>query len=166
VDAFFAIFGLFVLVFCCCLIPFMILLGLYYSQAMRAMLLEDMGLVDSLKRGWEVFSGNFIGLAVMGVVLFIINMIISVVIAIPVYIAVVPLVFSFAAGTVDTWTPILITIAVLCAYSPIAIVLNGIMESYIQTVWTLIYMRVTDLGNKRKNDQPIDNLPILIEPNA
>ena len=135
----------------------MIVLGLYYSQALRALTLEDLGILDALKRGWQVFSKNVIGLILMGIVLIIINMILSIVIAIPIYIAVIPLVFKFMAGSVDTWTPVILTIACLCAYSPLAWVLHGILMSYVQTVWTLIYLRVTAVKQAA---------PILIEANA
>jgi hypothetical protein len=93
----------------------------------------------------------------MGVVLFIINIILGIVVAIPVYIAALPLVFKFMAGSVDTWQPVIVTLAILCAYSPIAWLLRGIIMSYIQTVWTLVYLRVTVI----KKDEPV-----LIEANA
>jgi hypothetical protein len=150
---------LFFISFCCCLFPVMMVLGLYYSQAIRALTLENLGVLDSLKRGWCVFSANFLGLCVMGVALFFIGLIAGIVIAIPIYITVLPLVFKLMDGSVDTWIPVIITTAVLCAYSPVAWILNGVLMTYTQNVWTLIYIRVADLTIKKDE-------PILIESNA
>lgn len=152
--------GLFVIAFCCCLFPVLVLLKLYYLQAERALLLEDLGVFESIRRGWEAFSANFLGLIIMGVVLFVINVILGIAIAVPVYIMVIPLVLQLAAGTVDTWTPILVTMGLLCAYAPVAWFLSGVVASYVQTVWTLVYVRAMGLPKKDAD------APVFIESNA
>jgi hypothetical protein len=50
-------------------------------------------------------------------------------------------------------------IAGLCfaAYQPVLILLNGILTAYIQSAWTLTYMRLT---------APKENAPVLVEANA
>src|SRR3990172_4482235 len=44
---------LFILGLCCCFLPILIVLGIYYTQALRALVLEDLGIFASLSRGWE-----------------------------------------------------------------------------------------------------------------
>ncbi len=153
--------GLFLIAFCCCLFPVLIFLSLYYAQAERALLLEELGVFAALKRGWEAFSANFLGLIIMGVVLFIINLVVGLAIAIPVYVTVLPLFFQLASGAVDTWTPVIVVFAILCAYSPIAWLLSGILASYVETVWTLVYARITGLP-KKETDASV----LFIESNA
>src|SRR5512145_453461 len=42
----------------CLLVPVMIVIGLVVRQAENAIVLEDMGVMPSISRGWEVFRGN------------------------------------------------------------------------------------------------------------
>ena len=71
-----------------------------------------------------------------------------------------PLMISFLRGNIETWQPFIVAGVFLCLYSPVAWVLNGIVMSYVQTVWTLIYTSVTK--------QPVEetNNPIILEANA
>ena len=47
----------------------MIVLGMFYTQALRALILEDLGIFASLARGWEVFVKNIGGLLAVAVIL-------------------------------------------------------------------------------------------------
>lgn len=133
---------------CCCLFPLKILLDLYHSQAIRSLTLEDLGILGSLKRGWQVFTSNFIELALMDLVLFFVKLIVGVVIAIPASIAIMPLVSQFMGGKLDTWTPVIVVGAILCAYTPVTWLLHGIATSYAESAWTLVYMNVTYLKDE------------------
>jgi len=156
IDSGFGIFSLFVGI-CCCFIPFMIALGLFYSQALRALILEDLGVFASLARGWEVFVKNIGGLLVVAVILFFVNLIIGIVIAIPVFIAVYPLMSSFMKGNITSWQPFILAGVFVLLYSPVAWFLSGLLTTYTETIWTLIYIRVTPQK---------EEAPVMIEANA
>jgi hypothetical protein len=153
--------GLFLLAFCCCLFPVMFVIGLYYVQAQRAIVLENKGIFSSLSRGWQVFSKNVVGLLVMGILLGIVNLIASIIIGIPALIVIMPLMMNFMEGNIASWQPFIITGVFLCLYSPIAWLLSGIFMSYIQTVWTLIYMDVT-----KQIVEEETHTPLILEANA
>jgi hypothetical protein len=136
---------------CCCFLPFMIALGLYYSQAIRALILEDLGVFESLSRGWEIFRKNIGGLLLMTLIIFFINLLLGVLIAIPIYVAVFPIFFKLMDGSITSWQPFLLAGIFLLCYSPIAWFLRGVLTTYTETIWTLIYMRVT----QPKEDTPI-----------
>lgn len=136
-------FGLFVLVFCCCLIPLMIFLGFYMNQVQRAILIEDMGVFPAFARGWEVFTKNIIGLIVVGIVLFVLSFIIGILIALPTLLIVVPLMLTLIDGNITSWQPFILAGVFLLCYSPIAWFLNGVLITYTDSVWTLVYLRVT-----------------------
>jgi hypothetical protein len=159
-DKIFGALGLFFLGFCCCVLPFLFVLGLYYSQTERALILENKGVFSSLARGWQVFRNNVVGLFAMGVVLAIANLITNIIIGLPVLIVIMPLMINFMQGNITSWQPFIIAGAFLCLYSPVAWFLGGVVMSYIQAVWTLIYMDVTK--------QPVEETsnPIIIEANA
>lgn len=148
---------LMVISLCCCFLPLMIALGLYYSQALRALILEDLGVFKSLLRGWEVFRKNIIGLILMSVIIFVINLIIGLIVAIPIYIAIFPLLFKIMGEGITSWQPFLVAGTFLVCYSPIAWFLNGVLTTYTETIWTLIYLRVT---------QPKEITPIFLQANA
>jgi hypothetical protein len=151
--------GIFALIFglCCCFLPFMIVLGMFYTQALRALILEDLGVFASLARGWEVFVKNMGGLLAVAVILFFVNLIIGVIIAIPIFIVLFPLMTSFIQGNINTWQPFILAGVFLLLYSPIAWFLNGILLTYTETIWTLIYIRVTPQK---------EQAPVMIEANA
>jgi asparagine N-glycosylation enzyme membrane subunit Stt3 len=133
----------------------MIALGLYYSQAQRALILEDLGVFKSIARGWEVFRKNIGGLLVVAVIGFFINLIIGLIIAVPIYIAILPLLFKILEGGITSWSPFILAVTFLLCYTPIAWFLNGILITYTETVWTVIYMRVT---------KPNEEAPLLLQP--
>jgi hypothetical protein len=152
-------FALFTLAFCCCLIPFMIFLGFYLNQVQRAIIIEDMGVFPAFARGWEVLTKNILGLIVVGIVLFIASFIVGIIIALPTLLIVVPLMFSMIDGNITSWQPFILAGVFLLCYSPIAWFLNGVLITYTDSVWTLVYLRVT----KQKDES---NTPILSEANA
>ncbi len=143
---------------CCFMFPLLILFGIYTSQATRALVIEDLGVLPSLARGWDVFRSHFWELLIMAVFLFIINLMIGIVIAIPIYIAIFPLSMSLMQGNITSWQPIIIVGVLILLYSPIAWLLSGISLAYSETAWTLTYL---DLRKP-----PESNAPIPVEANA
>lgn len=128
----------------CLLIPLSWLVQVVLEQANIALVVEDLGIMDALRRGWEVFRENLGNLIVMGLVLVIGGMILSFVFALP-FISVV---FPAASGLIiGTDTAILggLALAGICAvaYLPILIVLSGILRAYIGSAWTLTYLRLS-----------------------
>jgi len=151
--------ALFAIAFCCCLFPVAIFLNLYSTQVTRAITLEDMGVFPALSRGWQVLTKNIIGLIVVGIILFVLSFIIGIIIALPTLLIVVPLMFTIIDGNITSWQPFILAGVFLLCYSPIAWFLNGVLITYTDSVWTLVYMRVT-----KPNDE--SNTPILSEANA
>jgi hypothetical protein len=142
---------------CCCLVPIIFLLGLYYTQALRALVLEDLGVFASLSRAWPIFIRNIGGLLFTAVIIFIIRLIIGVIVAIPIYIAIFPVLIKFFSEGFNSWQPFILAGMFVLCYSPIAWFLNGVLMTYTETIWTLIYMRVT---------APKEDAPISLPANA
>jgi hypothetical protein len=67
------------------------------------------------------------------------------IVALPLVLVVVPAIIGAAAGTDQALSGGLLT-AGLCflAYLPVLLVLSGILRAYIDTAWTLTYMRLTN----------------------
>jgi hypothetical protein len=127
----------------CLLIPVGMAVGILIEQANRAMVLEELGILDGLRRSWEFSKSNVGPLVVMALILFGISLVLGIVFALPIFIVVVPTILSFALGEGGSFTPLYVAMACICLYTPIAWLLNGILTTYTQTAWTLTYMRLT-----------------------
>jgi hypothetical protein len=143
----------------CLLIPVGFAVGIIIEQANRAIVLEDLSLLDGLRRSWEISRANVWSLVVMGLILFGITLVLGIVIALPILIIVFPTIFAFAMGEGQSFTPLYIALACICLYAPVSWLLNGILTTFSQSAWTLTYLRLTQ-------NPEIPEAPVFAEPNA
>jgi hypothetical protein len=132
----------------CCLAILRIVVDMIVDQAKNAIVIEDMGVIEALRRGWEIFKDNFLTIVLLAIILGVLGGIIGFVIAIPIIIAVLPAIGSgvllqSGADQAAALTPLALAGICCVVYFPVLLVLNGIMESYLQSVWTLTYLRIT-----------------------
>jgi len=132
----------------CILIPASWLVGVILEQANIAIVVEDLNILDGLKRGWQVFRDHLGNMIVMALILGIGGGIIGFVLALPVFLLVAPVLFGVIAGTAAGSDFLFgggIAIALLCfaVYLPVLILLGGILHAYLKTAWTLTYLRLT-----------------------
>jgi len=132
----------------CLLVPVSWLVTVVFEQINIAIVVEDLDIIAGLKRGWEVFRENIGNMIVMGLILGIGGFIIGFILAIPLIIVMVPVAIGIIGGTTSGSEFLFgggIAVALIClaTYLPVLIVLNGILQSYIKTTWTLTYLRLT-----------------------
>lgn len=139
----------------CLLIPLLWVLSVVIEQANVAIVLENLGIGDGFRRGWNVVRDNLGPIIVMTLIIFIGSGVVGFIIALPIIAALVPLIFSAASNNT---APIWITVVCCAAYFPVLLVLSGILNAYVQSIWTLTYMRLTA--------KPMDNPPVELEANA
>jgi hypothetical protein len=148
---------------CMCLfIPIMFVVGMIIRQAQNAIVLEDMSLLPALSRGLEVFQANLGPIIVMAIILAAIGFIIAMVIAIPIFLVVFPTTFAFILSRGQTFFPFVFMGICLCVYMPVAIVLRGILVAYMESVWTLTYIRITKKTDDDNAEKFVDNDQTLI----
>jgi len=134
-----------------CLIPLICLLaplGWFVSviieQANAALVVDDLGVFDAVRRGWQVVRDNLGETILMGLILIIGGGIVGFLFALPFGIFAIPLIASLATGTSSSlaWGA---GISILCVvlYLPVLLVLSGILRAYIGSSWTLTYLRLT-----------------------
>ena len=128
----------------CCLFLFSLLIGMIVQQAQNAMIIEKRGISDSLVRGWEVFKNNLGHLILIAIVLFIIAAIVGVAIALPVLLVVITAMISFVLDGAQSMQPLIFMGLCIIAYLPISLVAQGILTTYVQAVWTLFYLQITE----------------------
>jgi hypothetical protein len=134
----------FLIPYCCLLIPLGWLVRLYIEQCNVALVYENLSLSNALKRGWEITKRYLGNLIVMGLILIIGGGIVGLISMIPFFIGLIPLMVGLMAGEGNPATAgIILTVLCVLVYLPIFILLHGILRAYIQSAWTLTYMRVT-----------------------
>jgi hypothetical protein len=129
----------------CILVPVFWFISVIVEQASIAIVLENLGVMDGLRRGWEVVRANLGTMIIMALILMLgVGGIGGFIIALPLVFIVLPAVIGGAVGTDQSVGGGLILAAVcFIAYLPVLLVLNGILRSYIETAWTLTFMRLT-----------------------
>lgn len=130
---------------CCLTVPLFWLVNIVVEQATIAIVVENQGIMDGLRRGWNVFKDNLGAMIVMGLILYLgVALIGGFIIALPVFLIVIPAVSGAVIGTERAIGGGLL-VAGLCfvAYLPFMILLNGILTGYIESAWTLTFMRLT-----------------------
>lgn len=141
----------------CILIPISWVIMIIVEQAQPAIIAENLGMWDGFKRGWEIVKANGVNFFLLALIIFIGGGIISFIIALPIFFAVIPLVLG--ANSLDqTLTPVYIALACCAVYLPVLYLFSGILTAYIQSVWTLTYLRLTKPSE--------DETPIFAEANA
>lgn len=129
----------------CLLIPIGAALHVVIQQSQIAIVVEDLGVIDGLKRGWEVFRANLLPYLVMWLILNLgVGLLAGIVLMLPLGIALIPLIVSMI--TTQTLELNVLTIASLvcvAGYLPVLIVLGGALTAYIHSAWTLTFLRLT-----------------------
>jgi hypothetical protein len=140
----------------CLLVPVGMAINIIIEQANVAMVVEDLGMMDAIKRGWQVCRENIGPVVVVALVILVGGGIIGFVIAIPMFLVLVPLFIGVFSKDQSILSTGLVTAGVLlCCLIPVITVLEGILTSYIGSVWTLTFLRLTE----KKSDESEIALP-------
>jgi hypothetical protein len=132
----------------CLLIPVSLAVNIILEQANIAIVAENLGMFDGLRRGWEIVKSNVGPVVVMGILLLVIGGTIGIIIALPVILVVFPAALAFALSSASnsaniSYTPLIVASLCIVAYIPVALAANGILTTYIGSTWTLTYLRLT-----------------------
>jgi hypothetical protein len=126
----------------CILVPLFFVLAILAHFAQFAVVLEDMPVMDAFRRGWQILKANLSNIIILGIILIVIEFIAGLVLVVPFLAILIPtMIVAFASGTGGQ--PNMGALAVgglafLC-FLPIAIVLGGILHTWVTGVWTLAY---------------------------
>jgi hypothetical protein len=82
----------------CLLIPVGMVVNVIIEQANAAMVLDDLGIGDGFRRGWEIVKSNVGPVLIMAIILAVIGFVVGLVIALPIILTVFPLAFGLAGG--------------------------------------------------------------------
>ncbi len=134
----------------CILIPLLWAVMAVVEQANAAIVIENLRIMDGLRRGWEICRSNVGAIVLMALILWIGSGIIGIVIALPIF-AIVLGVISAGLTTGDVFrstTPLIVAGLCMIVYIPVLIVLSGILTAYVQSAWALTYIRLSKQPEK------------------
>ena len=105
---------------------------------------DDLNVFDGLRKGWELLKNNVAHVIVLGVILFVVGFVIGVVTLIPVTVVAFPAVLAFVIDPEKPNVPLLVGagIAFLCLL-PILWLAGSVLTTWIYSVWTLAYRKLT-----------------------
>lgn len=132
-----------------CLVPMIWFAQLVIEQTNIAIVIENSGIGDGIRRGWDVVTKNLGPMIVMALILYLgVGLIAGAIIGLPIALVVGPAVVGSIFGAVQEIPQVIggsVLIAGLClvTYLPVLLVLNGILRAYISSAWTLTYMKLT-----------------------
>jgi hypothetical protein len=117
----------------------------YFGQI--AAVVENLGVMDALRRAWALITANVGQIIVLGLIVFFISFVVSLIIGLPFLLTIVPAVIAvvgFANESQAVGYSGLAFALVCCAlYLPVLIVASGILQTWLTAAWTLAYKRLT-----------------------
>ena len=146
VAAIFGMLGIFMALMCVIVIISSVL-WFISEQAQNAIVLEDLGIIASLTRGWQVLKSAWLSIILVTIILSVMSGIASFVVAIPalavIFAAVAGIAGTYAAGVKNLTFAFILAGCCFVAYLPVMIAFGGMLQAYIQTAMTLVFRRLT-----------------------
>ena len=129
----------------CLFIPAMWAVAVVIEQANIALVVENLGIIDAIKHGWQVVRNNIGNMVVMSLILILgVGLLGSIVIGLPFIIISAPAFIGAFSGTADALrNGMLISGLLFLVYLPVLLLLSGVLRSYTSSAWTLTYLRLT-----------------------
>ncbi len=141
----------------CLLIPIFWLISIIIEQANVALVVENLDIIEAIKRGWQVFIENIGTMIVMGLILVVgVGVIGGIIIGLPLLAIAAPAAVGIATGIfVNMRNGIIISAILFLVYLPFLLVFSGILRAYTQSAWTLTFLRLTT----KPAVQPVETMP-------
>lgn len=129
----------------------------------RAIMLDSAGVIDSIRKGWDVFRNNLGNIILLAILMFIINLVIGFVIGFVSLALFAPVMITSMIslgndGTIGAGTVILGVIAFI-AVVVISAIISALFVAFNSTAWTLAYRQFTDRGMVTTSTPPAAPLP-------
>ena len=128
----------------CLLLPLSWFVSIWIEQANIALVVEDIGIMAGLNRGWEVIKKSLGNILIIALILLLIQIVVGIVIGLPFTVAFAPaLIGMFARGGNGSLPGWVISLACIAAYLPFLLIFSGVLRAYTASTWTLTYLRLT-----------------------
>jgi hypothetical protein len=124
---------------CCIGVLLGLVLQLIETLSIRALVLEGLGILASIGRGWNVLKGNVGEVVILWLIFLVLGIVVGIVIGIPA--ALLAIAVAVPMGIAAAVSPIMIAplVMVICLIAIVSAILRSVVEAYMSTTWTLAY---------------------------
>lgn len=139
-----------------------IVVGFVVRMGENAIVVENQPLLGGFQRGWDVLVKHLGPILIVWLITVVISLVAGIVIALPLLIVLVPIFIAFFTSGFSgniSYTPLIVAALCIVAYIPVSLLANGILMTYIQSLWTLTYLRLT-------KPAPVEGAPQVLPANA
>lgn len=120
----------------------LLVLGVWIEQSAVAVVAENLPVIESLQRGWQIFRNNLGQLLVILLIITIGSFVINLVLFVPLLVTMLPLMMAAVGSSTDLGVMQQASIGLIVLYLPVLIFINGVVQSYTGSVWTLAFRRL------------------------
>jgi len=146
------------LLLCCVLIPLALVLEQIRVYGERAAILEDLGWIDSFKRGWQVLKENLGHTVIFWLIYFALGIGLLIVSFVLILGVSLPFLFGFILMEPQTWM-IAPAVCVGLVFFIGFILVKSIITTFVSAGWTLAYREMTMLetGEPEPDSEPLES---------
>jgi hypothetical protein len=132
--------GLCVLPLLCVFVIVMIPLSIVVWLGQIGIVVDDLSVMDALRKGWAMLKANVANILITGLILIVISFVVGLVMLLPMAVIAIPAVFAFIADPQQPNVPLLAGagLGLLCLL-PFLWTASGILNTWVYSVWTLAY---------------------------
>ena len=124
------------------LIPLAWFIDLMVNFTTIAIIEEDKGIFDGIRRAWQVITKNLGNVLLMFLILGIGQLIAGLIIALPLIVVPVPLLINLLTSSFLNWG-LIVSGVLFLAFIPLVVFLSAVLRAYVLSSWTLTYRRLT-----------------------
>lgn len=137
----------------CIMVPVFWMVSILIEQATVAIVVEDLGVIDSIKRAWQIVVQENLGsYAILGLILGIGGAIVGFIFALPLFLTMIPIVGGLIAGEGAIRAGVIAGGIIFLLYLPVLVILTGILQAYIGSAWTLAFRRAASASLAEPDD--------------
>lgn len=130
--------------------PLMMVLYGFIEESQVAVVVEDLGVMDAVKRGWELMRANFWRILLISLIVYLGLGLVSSVIMLPFMSPMFAIPFLMDSGQFEpaSRTMILLMGGFGCIFFPVMAFIQSVFMTFLKSAYTILYLRLT----KSKND--------------
>lgn len=132
------------------LYPVMMMVYAFMEQAQAAVVVDELGVMEALTKGWELLKANFWGLALISLVIYLGAGFVSSLIIMPFMIPLFFFPFFFESNSFDPNVFGLTIGGYMLVLFPLMALVQGVTITFMKSAYVLVYLRLT-----RPSNQPV-----------
>lgn len=123
--------------------PLMAVVYGWMEQALASVVVDDLGVFEAVRRGWQVFRANLMPVVLLTLVLYIGLGLVSGLVSLPLMAPFFAFFFTFIAGVEASRTVWVVTLLGAVIYLPFLAVFQSALLTFMKSSWLLTYLHLT-----------------------